>query len=112
MNKLIAITTGLLITSSAFANTITLSKNANLSTASYTTKAEAINAGFDLTDQLANNNQNELRQEFRIVEQNQVRNITVTNTEIKTEEFAVARDAIQYRAIVKVNYQFETKDSD
>ena len=110
MKKLIAITAGLLLTGSAFANTITLHKNANLSTASYATKAEAINAGYDITDQLANKDQNELRQEFRIVAQNHVRNITVTNTEIKTQEFAVARDDIQYRAIVKVNYNFETKD--
>ncbi|WP_435236979.1 DUF3316 domain-containing protein [Psychromonas sp. PT13] len=112
MKKLIALTAGLLLTGSALADTITLNKDTNLSTASFSTKAEALDAGYDIAEQLLNEDQKSLRHEFRIVAENPVRNINIQQTEIKTEEFAVARDDIQYRAIVKVNYSFDTQDND
>ncbi|WP_435236980.1 DUF3316 domain-containing protein [Psychromonas sp. PT13] len=112
MKKLITIAAALIFTGSAFANTVTLHKDANLTTASFSTKAEALDAGYDIAEQLLNEDQKSLRQEFRIVAENSVRNINIQQTEIKTEEFAVARDDIQYRAIVKVNYSFDTQDND
>ena len=111
MKKLITIAAGLLLTSSAFANTITLYKNTNLSTADYATKSEALNAGYDIADDLTTINQSELRHELNIYSNSPARNITVDQTEIQTEEFARARDDIQYRAIVKVTYHFETQDN-
>jgi len=110
MKKLITITAGLLLTGSTFANTITLHKNANLSTASYATKAEAINAGFDIVDNLSTLTKNELRKELPAFTTGFTRNLAVKNTEVQTKEFSVDRGNTQYRAIVKVNYSFETKD--
>ncbi|WP_435236983.1 DUF3316 domain-containing protein [Psychromonas sp. PT13] len=112
MKKLITLAAGVLLTSTAFANTVTINKTTNLSTAEYTTKAAAIDAAFDITEQLSGNSQSELRNEFRIVTENSVRNIAILDTEVKTEEFARTRDDVKYRAIVNVNYQFDTRDND
>ena len=112
MKKLMTIAAGLLLTSSAFANTVTLHKSTNLSTADYATKSEALNAGYDIADGLTNISQNELRHEFTLFSNTPVRNITIDQTEIQTEEFALARDDIQYRAIVKVTYHFDAQDND
>ena len=112
MKKLITFAAGVLLTSAAFANTVTINKTTNLSTAEYNTKVAAIDAAFDITEQLSGNSQSELRNEFRIVAENSVRNIAILDTEVKTEEFARTRDDVKYRAIVNVNYSFDTKDND
>ena len=112
MKKLISIAAGLLLTSSAFANTVTLYKSANLSTADYATKSEALNAGFDIIDNLSTLTKSELRKELPAITTNGVHNLAVKNTEVQTTEFSLDRNNTQYRAIVKVNYSFDTQDND
>ena len=111
MKKLMTIATGLLLTGSVFASTVTLHKNEKLVTAEYASKSEAINAGFDLAETLKSNSSSELRKEFNLVGHNFVRNITVDNTEVSTQEFADSRDESKYRAIVKVSYYFDAEDN-
>jgi len=111
MKKLITIAATLLFTGAAFANTVTIHKDAKFSTDNYATKAEALNAGFDIAESLNTIKQNELHKEFNIFAENPVRNVTIANTEIKTEEFARTRNNIQYRAIVNVDYHFDTLES-
>jgi hypothetical protein len=112
MKKLITIAAGLLIAGSAFANTVTLHRDTKISSADYATKAEALNAGYDIAENLTSVNQNDLRKEFHLFGDSSVRNITVDQTEIQAEEFSLSRDEIQYRAVVNVNYHFEAKDND
>jgi hypothetical protein len=111
MKKLITIATGLLLTGSVFAHTVTLHKNDQLVTTEYASKSEAVNAGFDLVENLKSNSNSELRKELNLVGHNFVRNITVDNTEVSTEEFADSRDEAKYRAIVKVSYYFDAEDN-
>jgi hypothetical protein len=111
MKKLITIAAGLLLTGSVFASTVTLHKNTQLVTADYTSKSEAINAAFDIADSLKTNSNNELRKELSISNYAYVRDITVDQTEITAEEFSASRDDVQYRAIVKVAYHFDTEES-
>ncbi|WP_435236985.1 DUF3316 domain-containing protein [Psychromonas sp. PT13] len=112
MKKLIAITAGILLSSSVLASTTTLHRNANIESANFATKAEAINAGFDIVDDLSALNKNELRKELPVFTTGFARNLSVNDTEVKTQEFALDRGEIQYRAIVKVNYSFDTQDND
>ena len=70
------------------------------------------NAGFDIADNLENVSQKELRNKFAIISQNRATNINITDKIVKTQELAKNRGDIKYRAIVKVNYNFETRDED
>jgi len=106
------ITAGILLTSSAFASTITLDRNAQIVSADYPTKVEAINAGLDIAKNLSELSQNELRKEFVIISNGLPRNLEIQKTEVQTEEFALVRGETQYRAIVKVNYRYDTRDQD
>tara|TARA_R110001583_G_scaffold112917_1_gene263044 strand:+ start:128 stop:466 length:339 start_codon:yes stop_codon:yes gene_type:complete len=112
MKKLITIAAGLLLTGSVFASTVTLHKNTQLVTADYASKSEAIDAAFDISEALKADTRNELRKELNISSHAFARDITVDQTEITAEEFAASRDEIQYRAIVKVSYHFETEEQD
>ncbi|WP_413699539.1 DUF3316 domain-containing protein [Psychromonas sp. KJ10-10] len=111
MKKLMTIVAGVLLTGSVFAHTVTLHKNDQLVTAEYASKSEAVDAGFDLAEALKSNSNSELRKEFNLVGHTFVRNITVDNTEVSTEEFADTRDETKYRAIVKVSYYFDAEDN-
>ena len=111
MKKIIAITAGILLSSSVLASTTTLHRNANIESANFATKAEAIDAGFDIVDDLTTLSKNELRKELPVFTTGLTRNLSVNDTEVKTQEFAVDRGQIQYRAIVKVNYSFDTQDN-
>ena len=111
MKKLMTIAAGLVFTGAAFANTVTMHNDATFSSADYATKAEALNAGYDIAENLSMIKQAELRKEFSFFSENPVRNVTVAKTEIKTEEFARTRNNIQYRAIVSVDYNYVTHES-
>ena len=112
MKKLITIAAALLFTSAAFANNVTIHKNTKLVSTLYDTKTEAFNAGFDIADNLENVSQKELRNKFAIISQNRATNINISDKIVKTQELAKNRGDIKYRAIVKVNYNFETRDED
>jgi hypothetical protein len=112
MNKLIAITAGILLSSSALASNITEHRNARIVSANYETKAEAINAGFDIANELSTLTPYELRKELIVISNGFPSNLEIKQTEVQTEEFALVRGQSQYRAIVKVNYQYDTRDQD
>jgi len=112
MKKLITIAAGLLITGSAFANTITLQRDTNIETAGYATKTEALNAGFNIADNLSALNKNQLRKALPVFSTNLTRNLEINNTEVQTQEVALNRNETQYFATVKVNYSFDAQDND
>ncbi|MFC1235264.1 DUF3316 domain-containing protein [Vibrio sp. F74] len=110
MKKLIAITAGLLFASSAFASVHTTYNETSVSTANFQTKAEAFDAGFDITDSLQAMTQNQLRSELPTIAESNVRNVALEGTEVKVEEVAVARGDVQYRAVIAVDYSFDSKE--
>ncbi len=112
MKKLITLAAGLLLTTSAFASTVTLHKDAKVFSADFATKTEAVSAGFDISEDLASMAQNDLRFTLPVSTQHRVDSIAIDQTEITIEEFARVRGEVQYRAIVDVDYHFNTVDND
>lgn len=110
MKKLITLVAGLLITGSVFANTITSYGDKKLVSADYSTKSAALNAGYDIAENLITIDQDALHKKLVLKGESSVRNIMVDKTEVRTEEFSLSRDDIQYRAIVKVNYHFDARN--
>ena len=107
-----AITAGILLSSSVLASNITEHRNTQIVSADYATKAEAMDAGFDIANELSQLSPYQLRKELIVFSKGFPSNLEIKKTEVKTEEFALVRGQSQYRAIVKVNYQYDTRDQD
>lgn len=112
MKKLIALTAGLLVASSAFASTQTSYSATSVTSPSFETKAAAFEAGYDIADSLYSLSEHELRHELPVASYNDVKNISVDDTKVVVEEFAVNRGEILYRAVVDVDYHFDARESD
>jgi len=110
MKKSIILATGLLLTTSAFASTLTVNRDATFTTDTYSTKAEAYNAGFDLVDSVKTMDQSQLRQEFPVATYSQVKNVSVDDSQVSVQEIATNRNNIEYRAVVDMGYHFTTHD--
>lgn len=111
MNKFITVATGLLLSSSVLASDVTLHQGTEVSTASYNTRQEAINAGHDMAENLDAMTQNELRFQLPVNSYQNVKNISIDNSKVQVEEFAQVRGEVKYRAVVNVNYHFDAKES-
>jgi len=112
MKKIITLTAGLLVASSAFASVHTTYNETTLFTPSFETKTEAFNAGFDITESLSAMTENQLRSKLPAFTETGIRNLDLDNTEVQVEEFAVTRDEIQYRAAINVSYHFDSIEHD
>lgn len=112
MKKIITLAAGLLVTSTTFASIHTTHSQTSVESAPYQTKEEALEAGFDITDSLQRLSVSQLRSELPIQTYSNVRDITIDDTQVSVEEFAVVRGDIQYRAVVDVDYHFEAKERD
>lgn len=88
MKKLITLTAGLLIASSAFASVQTTYSDTKLFSDTYSTQEEAFNAGFDISDSLDAMSEHQLRGKLPTTASNTVRNIAVDNTEIQVEAYS------------------------
>jgi len=111
MNKLMTVAAGLLLSTSAFASNVTLHNDTTVTTSSFATKAEALDAGLSVAQNLSDMSQNELRIQLPVNAYQNVNNISIDNTKVKVEEFAQVRGQVQYRAIVDVDYHFDAKES-
>lgn len=112
MNKLLTVTAGLLISTSVFASNVTLNNDTTVTTAGYATKAEALDAAFNITENLSAMSQNELRFQLPVTSYANVKDITIDQTNVTVEEFAQVRGEIQYRAVVDIDYHFNAKEMD
>lgn len=111
MKNTIILASGLLLASSAFASTTTVSDNATFKTDAYSSKTEAYNAGFDLSDSVKAMDQSQLRFNLPVQSYTLVKNINVGQAEVTLEEIANNNGDIQYRAIVDVDYNFNAKET-
>ncbi len=85
-------------------------ESTKLYTDTFASKQEAINAGFNMYDALANANDKELRWELNPVGQN-VQSTNLESAQVRIEEIPVSRDTVHYRAIVDVDYNYKVRES-
>jgi len=110
MKKLIVTAAGLLLTTSAFASSMTVQNHATFKTDSYSSKTEAYNAGFELADSVKEMDQGQLKFQLPVQSYTLVKNISVDNSQVAVEEFSTTAGETQYRAIVDLGYKFDAKD--
>lgn len=111
MKKLTIAMLAVIMTGSAFASTETFYNETHLWTDSYTSRAQAFEAGFDLLDQLKVQPSHKLTMALPVVETS-ARHLTIDSGEVTVEEFADSRDTVRYRAVVDVNYHYRAHVSD
>lgn len=112
MKKVIALATGLLLTTSAFASTVSYSENATLNAGTFASKAAAYDAGFDLTESLQALTSAKLAKELpNTWAYSSVRDVRIDDAKVMVEPVASARGEIQYRAVVDVDYHFSAHES-
>ncbi|MGP8306853.1 DUF3316 domain-containing protein [Vibrio sp. YIC-376] len=86
--------------------------NTKLYSDTFASKQDAINAGFNMYDALANANDKQLRWKLNPAGQNVVgRSMHVESAQVRVEEVPVSRDTIHYRAIVDVDYNYKVRES-
>lgn len=111
MKNLTLIATGLLISSTAFAQNITVHKETTLQTYATPSAEQAYEAGYNLIERVKAMPQNELRFTLPSFSDRMVKNIKVSDFEVKIEEFSKERGNTQYRAIVNVNYDYQAYEN-
>ncbi|ANQ29362.1 acyl-CoA synthetase [Vibrio natriegens] len=78
----------------------------------FSSKQEAVDAGFNMYDALANANDKQLRWKLNPVSQNIIEDsMLVKNAQVKLQEVSVARDTVNYRAIVEVHFNYKVRES-
>ncbi len=109
MKKLTVLAATILMSATAFAGTQSVYSETNLSTAGFASKAAAYEAGFDYVDALETASSSELQFKLAPIGEHSVSNIQLDDTIVTIEEFSKARGEISYRAIVNVDYHFDTR---
>lgn len=109
MKTLIAIACGLLVAFSVSAaprNTIHTSST--LMTDAFSSKADAMDAGFNMYESLETASDSELRWKLNKTGGDIVSgSMTIDNARVKIEENVVSRGSIEYRAVVDVDYHYK-----
>jgi hypothetical protein len=112
MKKAIALATGLLMTTSAFAATVSHDENTTLNAGTFASKAAAYDAGFDLTESLQTLTPAKLARELpNTWAYSSVRDVRIDDAKVIVEPVASTRGEIQYRAIVDLDYHFSAHES-
>lgn len=106
------ITTSLLISSTAFASMVNQESQSNFTTATYQSKAEAYDAGFEIVNNLKTMSDKELRKEFSLYNERFVKNITINNAEVTISEFATSPGNVEYKALVNVDFNYSADEHD
>ncbi|MGF1754876.1 DUF3316 domain-containing protein [Vibrio makurazakiensis] len=108
MKKLIAIACGLLVAFSVTAaSRNTIHSNSTMVTESFSSKQDAMDAGFNMYESLETASDSELRWKLNKTNSDVVSgSMTLDNARVKIEENIVSRDNIEYRAIVDVDYHY------
>jgi len=109
MKTLIAIACGLLVAFGATAaSRSTVHSTSTLTTDAFSSKAAAMDAGFNMYESLETASDSELRWKLNKTGSDIVSgSMTIDNARVKIEENVVSRDSIEYRAIVDVDYHYK-----
>lgn len=105
MKKLIVLATALIVSSATYA----ANGERHVYTEGYQSKAQAYDAGFDVLEEYQSMTDYKLGSKLMISDAS-IANLT--GGSVMVEEFATNRNVIQYRAIVELDYQYESNDDD
>ena len=108
---LVIAATTLLLSSATFASTVEQESNSNFATATYQTKAEAFDAGFDIVDNLKTMTESQLRHKLSLFGEDFVSDITINGSEVTVTELATSPGDIQYKALVNVDYNYSANEN-
>ncbi len=111
MKNTMIIAAGLLLTSSAFASTMTVNQQTSVDAGTFATKSAAYQAGFNLADSIKSMDKTALRKELSLWTVDSADKLGVDNSNVVVKEFATNPDNIQYRAIVNVDYHFNQHEN-
>ncbi|MBR9872880.1 DUF3316 domain-containing protein [Vibrio sp. J1-1] len=85
--------------------------NKTLYSDTFASKQEAIDAGFNMYDALANANDNQLRWKLNPSGQTVIgSSMHVESAKVRVEEIPVSRGTIQYRAVVDVDFNYKVRE--
>ncbi|MDV6250370.1 DUF3316 domain-containing protein [Vibrio sp. EA2] len=88
-----------------------MQNNKTLYSDTFASKQEAIDAGFNMYDSLASANDNQLRWKLNPTGQSIVgHSMNVESAQVRVEEIPVSRGAMQYRAVIDVDFNYKVKE--
>jgi uncharacterized GH25 family protein len=101
----------LLLSSTAFAGTQTVYRDSHVVTDSFDSKTQALNAAFDLVDHYKQLTPFQLKLKLPTFGDSMVKGVELDDTTVKVEEFAESRGNTQYRAVIDLNYHYQSHES-
>lgn len=111
MKNIILGITALSLSAGAFAAIDTNHKERSLNVGVYTSQEQAYTAGFDKIEQLQVLPANKLANELSVWEGSVLpRSLKINGTEVMVQSFAKKPGVVEYRSIVKVDYQYQTTE--
>ncbi|EKF9984867.1 DUF3316 domain-containing protein [Vibrio cholerae] len=112
MKKIILAVTALTLSSGAFASIDTNHKARSINAGVYASQEQAYAAGFKKIEQLQALPSNKLANELSVWQNSVVpKSVKIDGTEVVVQSFAKQPGVVEYRSIVKVDYQYKTRES-
>ena len=112
MKKVTVLAATMLLSSTVFASNQLNSSATSITTEGYATQEQALNAGYTLMDEINEMSSSQLTNKLPISATTVIYDsVKVKDVELHIEAFSKKRGEVQYRAIVDVDYQYESKDS-
>ncbi|GIB75839.1 DUF3316 domain-containing protein [Vibrio cholerae] len=112
MKKIILAVTALTLSAGAFASIDTNHKARSISAGVYASQEQAYAAGFKKIEQLQALPSNKLANELSVWQNSVVpKSVKIDGTEVVVQSFAKQPGVVEYRSIVKVDYQYKTRES-
>ncbi|WP_375748308.1 DUF3316 domain-containing protein [Vibrio sp. HN007] len=112
MKTLIAITAGMLVSFAVTAKpTSTFHQEKMFVTDNFSTKQQALDAGYSIYDSLNTASNQQLRHKLPTFGDNVRGGISVDSAQVKIEEIATSRDTTMYRAVVDIDYSYTARES-
>ncbi|EGR2024287.1 TPA: DUF3316 domain-containing protein [Vibrio cholerae] len=112
MKKIILAVTALTLSAGAFASIDTNHKARSINAGVYASQEQAYAAGFKKIEQLQALPSNKLANELSVWQNRVVpKSVKIDGTEVVVQSFAKQPGVVEYRSIVKVDYQYKTRES-
>lgn len=112
MKKIILAVTALTLSAGAFASIDTNHKARSINAGVYASQEQAYAAGFKKIEQLQALPSNKLANELSVWQNSVVpKSVKIDDTEVVVQSFAKQPGIVEYRSIVKVDYQYKTRES-
>ncbi|QXC56113.1 DUF3316 domain-containing protein [Vibrio mimicus] len=112
MKKIIIAVTALTLSAGAFASINTNHKARSINAGVYTNQEQAYVAGFKRIQQLQDLPSNKLANELSVWQHHIVpQSVKIDGTEVIVQPFAKQSGIIEYRSIVKVDYQYKIREN-